>query len=404
MPYWRMYRAMKRRRRIGEIPIDEHGQPIAEVSRVPTELDVAAQRERDAMLAARVGMPPVGATATSKAGITWKVDGHTHATSLSTQGLGTSELTLYPVVFPENLSPKLTEFLLEVARCTPKSIVPLDTMPHQFPKRAHPGGHSVDSISDRYRILLFLDISDATEAVIAHELGHVWIELVRGIEDYRVMRDTSDSGRYSQVQLLQSFVLDVAVDALLIAKGFDTSDIEADKQAALRQMGEAASAGYQPPTKREAVYMASFLASSLLDEGNSHILCSQTATLVQSHLPDVHRLANAFKEAVQSSPPTCGESARTAIDQVLTHAFAYTDGGIDLTAELLEVKPEPFWEFDKHPEWLPGVSVKGKCEVGVAMARHGVASNMGAQFERHPNGQVKVRFQTPDGGLTSYTI
>lgn len=398
-----MHRARRRKRRIGEIPIDDYGQPIAELSAVPTELEIAALRERDAAMAARVGMPTVGAIATNKAGIVWKVDGHTHASSLTTQGQENSELTLYPVVFPQNLSPKLTEFLMEVGRCTPKAIMPLDTLPHQFPKRAHPRGHSVDAISDRYRILVFLDGSDASEAVIAHELAHVWIELVRGIEDYRVLRDTSDSGRYSQVQLLQSFVLDVAVGTVLKEKGFDTSDIEVDKHAALKQMGQAASAGYQPPTKREAVYMASFLASSFLAEHSSTVLCSQTAALVQSQLPDVYRLANLFKDAVQNSPPTCAQSVRSAIDQVLTAAFEYTDGGIDLVSELFEFKPEPCWDHDKFPEWLPGVSVKGKCEVGVAMARLGVASDKGALFERQENGRIKVRFQTPEGGFTPYT-
>ena len=75
---------MRRKRRIGEVPIDEHGQPIAEISQVPSELEVAAQKERNDMLAARVRMPPEGATATSKAGIVWKVDGHTRASSLTT--------------------------------------------------------------------------------------------------------------------------------------------------------------------------------------------------------------------------------------------------------------------------------------------------------------------------------
>ncbi len=400
--HYSMHRPKRRKRRIAEIVIDDQGQPIAGLGMVPDALEIVALRERDANLAARVGMPPVGATATSKAGIVWKVDGHTHASSISTQGQANSELTLYPVVVPQNLSPMLNEFWMEVARCTPKAIMPLDTLPHQFPKRAHPGGHSVDSISDRHRILLFLDGADTTEAVIAHELAHVWIELVRGIEDYRVMRDTSDSGRYSQVQLLQSFVLDVAVETVLKEKGFDTSDIEVDKQAALKQMGQAASAGYEPPTKREAVYMASFLASALLEESGSNVLCSQTSALVKSQLPDVHRLANVFRDAVRNSPPTCAESAKRAIDQVLSAAFEYTDGGIDLASELFEYKPEPSWEFDKHPEWLRGVSVRGKCEVGIAMARNGVSSEMGAQFERQEDGRIKVRFQTPDGGFTPY--
>ncbi len=76
---------MRRKRRIGEVPIDEHGQPIAELVLMPTELEVAAVKERDAVLAARVGMPPVGATATSKAGIVWKVDAHRRASSLTTR-------------------------------------------------------------------------------------------------------------------------------------------------------------------------------------------------------------------------------------------------------------------------------------------------------------------------------
>jgi len=397
-----MQRATRRKRKIGEVPIDDTGQPISRPPAVPTELEIAAMKERDAHLARQVGMPPVGSTATSRSGIVWKVDGHTHASCLTTQGQENSELTLYPVVFPQNLSPKLNEFLSELARCTPKAIMPLDTLPHQFPKRAHPGGHFVDAISDPYRILLFLDGSDASEAIIAHELAHVWIELVRGIEDYRVMRDTSDSGRYSQVQFLQSFVLDVAVDTLLQEKGFDTSDITADKLAALRQMGDAAKRGYQPPTKREAVYMASFLASSMLEKSESNLLCTQTSALVESNLPDVFRLANVFRDAVRDHPPTCAESLRLAIDQVLTAAFDYTDGGIDLASELFELKPEPCWDHDKFRDWLPGLSVRGKCEVGIAMARSGVKPEDSLLFQRQEDGRITLRFRTPDGGLTPY--
>lgn len=370
---------------------------------MPTEPVLNASKDSNAMIAAKAGIPSVGAVAINRHGIAWKVHGHTHATSLATQGEADSELTLYPVVFPENLSPKLTEFLLEVARCTPKSIVPLDTLPHLFPKRAHPGGHSVDSMSDRYRILLFLDCSDACEAVIAHELAHVWIELVQGIEDYRVMRDTYDSGRYAQIQFLQSFVLDVAVDRVLTRKGFDTSIIELDKQTALAQMGLAASSGYKPATRREAVYMASFLATSMLEEDNATVLCVQTAQLIESRLPEVYRLSNVFKQAVQNSPPADAASAQVAIDQVLTAAFEYTDGGLDLDSELVDLRLEPCWDQDKNPDWLPGVSVKGKCEVGLAMARHGATSEARALFERTEYGRIRVRFQTREGGFTPYT-
>ena len=144
-------------------------------------LDLACLKERNNSMAIRQGLPPIGATLANAHGIIWVVDGHTFAPSVMTLGRTEKECDprdLYPVSIPQNLSKKLQDMLQELHACTPKDFVPLDTVPHLRPYQAMPYSHSVDSVSDPNRILLFFDSARIHEAAFAHELAHVWLALV----------------------------------------------------------------------------------------------------------------------------------------------------------------------------------------------------------------------------------
>lgn len=238
--------------------------PNLDVARRDLELDIACLKEKNNYLAVGRGMPAIGSVLTNAHGIKWLVDGHTAARSLLGGAPGEPE-ELYPAIIPQNLSKRLTEFAAEVNRCTPKVLVPLDTMPTKFPKRGHPAGHWVDAWSDPYRILLFLDTANIHESVLAHEIAHVWIDLVKSVEDYRVLRDRSNPSRYAHVQFIQSFVLDFPVNQVLQDKGFDVEVIRRDAGLALSNLARAAKHGYLPPSRREAAFLASFLATSILE-------------------------------------------------------------------------------------------------------------------------------------------
>lgn len=163
--------------------------------------------------------------------------------------------------------------LAQLYLCTPKDLVTLDTVPHARPGLHAPHSHWVDAASDPHRILLFLDAARVHETVIAHELGHVWLDLVEGVEDHRVLEDLSEAVRYSQVQLLQSFVLNFAVNDLVRRKGFDLGPILDDRRVMLDQMAVAVANGYRPPTPWEAVQMASLVAEALV---RTPIQCGRT--------------------------------------------------------------------------------------------------------------------------------
>ncbi len=370
---------------------------------IPLEADIATLKKQNNELAVAKGMPPIGSVMVNAHGIEWLVDGHTTAPSIL--GVDCEHGDLYPALMPQNLSKELTEFVAEINRCTPKALMALDTMPALFPKRGHPHGHWVDGLSDPYRILLFIDAARIHETVLAHELAHVWIDLVRGIEDYRVLEDRSNTARYSQVQLVQSFVLDVAVNSLLVEKGFDVGVIAEHSRVAVRNLIEASSRGYEPPTKREGAFLGAFLAGLMLDVDSgaeAEIVGYENLPAVKRELPEVYHLGEKLANVIRRNPPTSAKAARAAIDEALSLSFEFCGEEIDLERELIEIAPECAYDCDKHPEWLRGLSVQAKCEVGVAMARLGASSTALSEMSCAPNGKVRVRFQHYDGGFTDY--
>ncbi len=347
-------------------------------------------------------LPVAGSHLRNRHGIEWIVDGHIKTSSLGTLPSDESELTAYPVIFPQNLSDRFDEFLNEIARCTPKVILPLDTMPTVFPARAHPGGHSIDAWSHPEHIHIFVDVEDVSEVVLAHELAHAWIDLVRGIEDNRVWRERKDTARYAQVQFMQSFVLDFAVDQVLDEKGFDRSQIVEDWEIASAQLRIAAERGYQPENRREAVFMASHLASTLVEESRDRlpVKVANLFPVVSRNLPEIFSLAKGMAQSVLDHFPTDRSSARIAIDQILRSSFAFTDPGLDFESHLIHVEPEINWEMDKNPGWLTGQSVRAKCEIGVAMATVGATSADTPVLNRENTGPILVSFNRPDGSST----
>ncbi|MCC7103327.1 MAG: hypothetical protein IT206_09660 [Fimbriimonadaceae bacterium] len=347
-------------------------------------------------------LPVVGSRLRNRHGIEWIVDGHVRTSSLGTLLGDESELTAYPVIFPQNLSDRFVELLNEVARCTPKVILPLDTMPTVFPARAHPGGHSIDAWSHPEHIQIFIDAEDVSEVVLAHELAHAWIDLVRGIEDNRVWREREDTARYAQVQFMQSYVLDFAVDQVLDEKGFDRSQIVVDWEVASAQLRVAAERGYQPENRREAVFMASHLASALVEESRDRlpVKVADLFPVVSRNLPEIFSLAKGMAQSVLDHFPTDRGAARIAIDQILRSSFAFTDPGLEFESHLIHVEPEINWEMDKSPGWLTGQSVRAKCEIGVAMATVGATSADTPVLNREDRGPILVSFKRPDGSVT----
>lgn len=327
-------------------------------------------REAEALAVAH-GLPAVGARMVGAHGIEWEVAGHAFAPSVATLGKGVEWATdprlLFPVVFPTNLgSERLGRMMAQLSLCTPKELVTLDTVPEARPGLHAPHSHWVDAASDPRRILLFLD------AAIAHELGHVWLDAVEGIEDHRVLEDLTETVRYNQVQMLQSFVLDFAVNDLVRRKGFDLTPILDDRRVTLGQMAVAVAKGYRPPSPWEAVQMATLVAEALVEEDAHPVRADDALAQVKQGLTEEWALAQSLATAVRECPPTSAGSAIRAIDRVLTLCFAHAGEHLDLGCDLIHLPPSVEWR-DKWPGWLEGLTPPQKAELGRAIARLDVA-------------------------------
>ena len=359
------------------------------------DLDLACLKEQNNRIAVSQGLPPIGATLTNAHGIEWVVDGHTYAPSVMTLGRTKTDSDprdLYPVSIPQNLSQGLQDMLQELHACTPKDFVPLDTVPHLRPDQAMPFSHSVDSGSDPNRILLFFDAARIHEVAFAHELAHVWIELVEGIEDYRVLEDLSDSARYGQVQRIQSFVLDFRVNDLIRSRGFDTFELENDRIKSLEQLSVAAAKGYEPPSRWESVVMAMLLAEVFVETSNALVNQAGVFGIIREKLPEEWTLAEDLTEIVRSESRTSADSAKRCIDKALVLSFTFAGEHLDLEKDLIERPPAIAWR-DKWPGWLRELTPQQKCEVGKAMARSGLGGMAKVQLLNSMNG-AGVQFST----------
>lgn len=368
------------------------------------ETKLALYKERANQLAVSIGLPPVGSRMTNVHGIEWVVDGHAFASGVNTLGKAEGSedpRDLYPLVLPQNLSPRLLRVLDQLHLCTPKGLVPLDTSPELRPEFAHPFGHSVDAFSDPCRVLFFLDVARIGEAAFAHEAGHVWIDLVDGIEDHRILKDATDVARYSQVQQIQSFVLDFAVTEFLRRRGFDLSEIEEDRRESLRQLEASVFAGYRPPTPWESVFLATFLAETLVENEASLVRSDRTLEKIRADLPEAWALAEDLADAVRRCPPASAQAAMSTIDCALTLCFAHAGEHLDLDADLAYSPPNVEW-WDKWPEWLMGFTPMQKAEVGKAIARADLGLEAHVELQFH-GGTALARFSEDERNWTEWT-
>ena len=370
--------------------------------------EIALLKETNNQIAVRHGLPPVGSTMINQYGIEWLVDGHVFVPTLSTLARGTNleeddPRDLYPVILPQNLSPRLTNFIAETDRCTSKVIMPLDTLPYLRPHSSHPYGHWIDGLDSPHRILMFLDAAHAHETIIAHEIGHIWIDLVEDCEDYRIFKDLSDTPKVHQWTSLQSFVLDNKVNEVLREKGFAMSVIENDVEESLISFAAAIRSGYRPPTAREAAFVASTLATAMLDyeTGAQNALQSldMASTVFRQDLPDVYELACQLAASVRRHGYADRASVRKAVDECALLAFAFVGEPLDLDTDFVEEVPTEDYN-DKYPEYFSGLPVPAKLEIARAMARLKIPGGSECRLEYSSTGSAHVKFCQRSGDWT----
>lgn len=371
------------------------------------------------LIAKQHGIPTIGTRTRSEYGIEWLVNEHVYAPDLISCTRDGGNLIendprdLLPVITLQNSSPKLKEFAVQIDRCTSRPLMMLDTLPDLRPRQAHPDGHRVCTLYHPDCITFFFDAARAHETIIAHELAHVWIELVDEREDLRSLRDTSDGARVYQFDHLQSLVLDQRVNEILRERDFDLSIVEQHQRKTVLDMARAVGLGRRPDTPREAVTVAMLLASVLLEQERglhekvvlSRALCydgtiESGLRLLHSFLPDVYALAQGFVESIHRHGYGDQQSVCRAIDDCVSAAFDFT--GDPIREDELEIneKNEPY-KIDKWPQMFSGWPIKAKVEAGILMAKLGIGCEVEYNLSYSPGGSALISFRTASGALTA---
>ena len=354
----------------------------------------------------RVWLPAVGSKLVNRYGLEFEVESHVKvptANSIQRWREGDqSDADLFPSIIPQNLSEELESFVAAVDRCTTKTLLVLDTMPHVRRDAGVPDGHWVDTIGNGGANLLFIDAARIHETHFAHEIGHLWVQYVEQAEDERVMDDVSDVGRLHQFSFVQSFVTDLRVNQVIAEKGFDISVIIEDQAASIASLGRAIEAGYRPENPREGVFMALALAAQILEDrksGASELAeLDHTLEKVTRIEPALARLAIGFADAVTRNGYNGKQHIRASIDECLMLEFEYSGDGIDLDRDLvIPSATDP--EFDKYPQWLYGASPQMKREVGRIMAKEEIPDGSKWSIAHGPLNTVLLTFELPDGTI-----
>jgi hypothetical protein len=356
----------------------------------------------------------------------WVVIDHIHAPNLVSyardRGLSSphNPADLLPRVAAEHLSQRLLDFWIETDRCTSKAFLIVDTLPHLRPQYAFRHGHSVDAWSVPDATLFAFDFANIHESIIAHEIAHLWIDLVEDCEDYRSPVDWLDTARAQQILFIQSFVLDRKVNQVVRERGFDLSIFAEHSRQAISNFTKATLLGHCPPTRPEAVMNALMIASALLEqedglhskeasETHAPVLCydgsmASALRLLRDAVPEIYDLAERFVAAVQKHGTDNREQIRHAIDECLIIAFEFTGDPLNLETELHEDAPNETYQLDKMPDFLPGWPVRAKIEANKIRAKLRVGNNAPHRLSQNLSGAMQIEFLHPCGAWTSPVI
>ena len=366
--------------------------------------------QRSGWVASKVGLPAIGSKLLNEHGIEWVVRGHAPAPTYETlhrwrAGRVELQMDMYPLIEPQNLSPRLSEFMHAINRCTTKHFGIFDTMPGRRKDGHVPGANSIDTLCNPEANLLFLDAARIHETIIAHEFGHAWVQYVDDCEDFRVLEDTSNPQRMRQVSLVQSFVLDLKVNDLLRRKGFDMSPIEEDQAHTLANLGQMLARGRRFEMAREEAFYAMQVADAMvrreLADATSYLVrLDSSLELIRHSGSPLAALAESFAASVSKHGYDSRDGVLSAIDECLLASFDFCGDSIDLDSELIAINP-PEPNTDNFPDWIPALPPKVKCRVGRHMARNDISSEWGLAVNPTITGKARVTFHSPEGDTWS---
>ncbi len=357
-------------------------------------------------LARRKGLSEIGTTRISEHGVRYAVTDYAPALSprfserVRKGGPPQHIDDLMPVIAFPDMSDRLHELYLETDCATSRPLVFVDTMPDTSHAIGLPGFHLVLVAPTLPELFFLLDASRIHETIIAHELGHIRVEMVERIEDFRHPRDQSDLPKITQFYHIQSFVMDLRVNDMLERRGFDMSIIAGHQVETIHNFAANCARGEKPSNPRVLAGIINSLAGALLEmerfPAKSSNAIKDSIELIQSHLPEAFEPARGFVESVLRHGYDSCEAVKRVVDECCAISFAATGDTFDPETDLVEVPhEEPAW--DKHPGFLTILPPSNKREVFRRAAECGVTGT--AKYEVAVTGREHVSVLLTDSAL-----
>jgi hypothetical protein len=320
-------------------------------------------------------MPLIGSTMINQYGIEWVIASYDFFRTPTTVARYPGDCDYLPIVYPHNASERLKDFMSETDRCTSKRIVFVDTMLSKHPFKQDASIHFASYGADPEESVIYLNATQAHETTFAHELAHLWLIYVEGGDDYRILRDRSNSSKVNQLDFLQSFVLDLKVNDLIEARGFDMSLINNDQINALIALKDSINLGLYAEIIGEALLYTLSIAAAVLEQKRwpNHMKqdLSNMLSLFEANIPQIYTVAMQFVAIVRRHGYDTHEAIKKVLDECIILGFHATGDDLDLERDLQEVTTNECMQ-DKYPDYLSGVPVQLKLEISKTMARHGI--------------------------------
>jgi len=184
-------------------------------------------------------------------------------------------------------------------------------------------------------MFVIVDSNWCREDVMAHELMHIWLDLVEGYEDHRRYRDAAN-GRNSFTALsIQSFVIDCKVQERLKQRGFPLRQFTDDIVDSLHDCATALDRGGELANRSQEAVIANLLARTEavpdlyeLTSEDWERLC-YVRRVFSRHVPGVVWLATRVAEAFSRHDYKSAPEALRLIDECLRLHFAYRGEPLD---------------------------------------------------------------------------
>jgi len=254
--------------------------------------------------------------------------------------------SVLPVIAHLNPSQRLRELYREVLAVTPRHLLIADAagLPEEC-RQIMDGLHFTSWREYPELMVVVVDSGECREDILAHELMHIWLDLVADYEDHRIHRDPSDGRGVFTVISVQSFVIDCKVQEKLIERGFPLRQFTSDIVDTLHQHAVATEAGFALANRSQEAVMARLLARpwavpelyEFTEDDWEKI--RHARRVIECQLPRLARLADGFVKAFRRHRYTEKHEALKLIDECLGLQFGYIQQDFDQARDL-RIEPD----------------------------------------------------------------